>query len=128
MHIEIYVATIDPAKPSKSFFKCRPKLPHLTIILVVEGQQHTDVSCPRGLLRPRRKRQHDHCRTGQCDEYAPSHDLAHRLVGHRNESDQPVGSARSRISNVRFGSKADMPLRDRDFRFTPKSGHRTTLY
>jgi len=42
------------------------------------------------------------------------------MIAGRAGSLEVVGSA---LGNVRFGSKADIPLRLADVRFTPKSGH-----
>jgi hypothetical protein len=75
MHIVLDVSSFDPAKFSEPLRERGPELSHLTIILIIEGQQNADAPYPCGLLRPQVKRRHNDRGTGQRDECAPSHDL-----------------------------------------------------
>jgi len=64
-------------------------------------------------------------RTDKRDELAPSHCLPQgsgQGIVAGQVSALKVAGGRSR--NVRFGSKADIAVRLRNVRFTPKSGHR----
>jgi hypothetical protein len=51
MHIELDVAAYDPAKFRESLLECRPEVPHLRIVFILEGDQDPNPSRTSGLLR-----------------------------------------------------------------------------
>ena len=51
MHIELNVTAFDPAKFTEPLLECRPEVPHLRIVFILEGNQNADPPHALGPLR-----------------------------------------------------------------------------
>jgi hypothetical protein len=86
-------------------------------------EQDADPTHPIGLLCARRQRPSSRSAADKRDEIASSHGLPSKTGSYPTMLIVHGASRQIRMSDVRFGSKADMTQSNSDVRFTPKSRH-----